>query len=269
VAVNLHPTAIVEPGATLGQGVRVGPYCLVGAGVTLGDGVELLSHAVVVGATEIGARTRIFPFASIGHEPQDRKFAGEASRLVIGPDCTLREHVTVNPGTQGGGLWTRIGARCLLMAGAHVAHDCQVGDDVVLVNQATLGGHVEVGDFAIVGGLAAVHQFVRIGRHAMVGGMSGVERDVIPFGSVLGDRAHLVGLNLVGLKRRGFHRDAINELRHAYRLLFAPEGTLAERLDDVARLFAANDEVGRMVAFIRQASQRGICQPKPDSGEAD
>ena len=183
------------------------------------------------GHTKIGPRTKIYPFASVGLPPQDLKFKGELSTLEIGADCTIREQVTMNPGTEGGGLVTRVGSNCLFMVGAHVAHDCQVGDGVVMANNATLAGHVCVGDYAVIGGLAAVHQFVRIGAHAMIGGMSGVEHDVIPYGSAMGDRARLTGLNIVGLRRRGFSRDDVQVLRKTYRLLFAPEGTLTERIE--------------------------------------
>jgi len=260
----VHPTAIVDPGATLADTVRIGPYCIVGPHVALGDEVELVAHVVVNGHTSIGARTRVHPFASVGSPPQDLKYKGEPSRLVIGRDTVIREHVTINPGTEGGGMETRIGNGCLLMVGSHVAHDCRIDDHCILVNNATLGGHVSVGEWAIVGGLSAVHQFVRIGRHAMVGGMTGVENDVIPYGSVTGNRAHLSGLNIVGLKRRGFSRATIHDLRRAYRLIFAHEGTLAERLADVAELLHHNEPVMEIVDFIRGASSRAICQPIMD-----
>lgn len=261
---QIHPTAIIENGAKLGAEVRIGPYCVVGSEVELGDKVELVSHVAVAGITSIGAETRIFPFASIGHQPQDLKYKGEPSRLVIGKRNLIREGVTMNPGTEGGGMLTQVGDGCLFMAGAHVAHDCRVGDNVIMANNATLAGHIDVGDFAFVGGLAAVHQFCRIGKHAMIGGMSGVEQDVIPYGMVTGNRAHLSGLNLVGLKRRGFDREQIHKLRAAYRLLFADEGTLAERLEDVAQLFADLEVVQDVVDFVRNASSRGICLPLPD-----
>ncbi|MEK9671600.1 MAG: acyl-ACP--UDP-N-acetylglucosamine O-acyltransferase [Rhodospirillaceae bacterium] len=258
---DIHSTAVVEDGAELGAGVKIGPYCCVGAHATLGDGVELISHVVVAGHTSIGANTRVFPFASLGHQPQDLKFRGEVSSLAVGANNVIREHVTMNPGTEGGGLRTNVGNNCLFMVGAHVAHDCQVADHVILVNNATLAGHVEIEDFAIVGGLSAVHQFVRIGRHAMIGGMTGVTQDVIPYGSVTGNRAKLEGLNLVGLKRRNFDRETIHSLRQAYRLIFAQEGTMAERLTDVADLFGDNQPVMEIVEFIRSDSSRSICQP--------
>lgn len=258
----IHPTAIVESGAKLGAEVRIGPYCIVGAGVELGHGVELISHVVVGGLTRIGPRTRIFPFASIGQPPQDLKYKGEPSRLEIGADNVIREHVTMNPGTAGGGMLTTVGDHGLFMVSSHVAHDCKIGSHVVMANNATIGGHVAIDDWAILGGLAAVHQFVRIGKHAIIGGMSGVENDVIPYGSVMGDRARLAGLNIVGLKRRGFDRDALHDIRRAFRLLFADEGTMAERLADVAELFPDNEPVMDIVRFIQSASERAICQPR-------
>ncbi|MBF0304241.1 MAG: acyl-ACP--UDP-N-acetylglucosamine O-acyltransferase [Alphaproteobacteria bacterium] len=257
----IHPTAIVDPAAKLADDVSIGPYCVVGPEVSLAARVELVSHVVVAGRTSIGEGCRIFPFASIGHQPQDLKFKGEPSTLVIGSNNLIREHVTMNPGTAGGGMITRVGDGCLFMMGSHVAHDCVVGDSVIMANNATLAGHVTVGEFAVLGGLSAVHQFVRIGRHAMIGGMSGVETDIIPYGSVTGNRAHLSGLNLVGLKRRGFSRDQIHALRNAYRLLFAPEGNLQERIADVAEQFEDQAAVMEIVEFMRADTSRGICQP--------
>ena len=263
---QIHPTAVVSAGARLADDVVIGPYCVIGEQVSLAPGVRLKSHVVIDGRTMIGERTRIFPFASIGFETQDLKYKGEPSLLEIGTDNTIREHVTINPGTEGGGMVTRIGNHCLLMVGAHVAHDCQIGDHVILVNNATLGGHVIVEDYAILGGLSAVHQFVRIGRHAMIGGMSGVERDVIPYGQVIGDRARLNGLNIIGMQRRGFSRDEIQRLRSAYNCLFGGEGTLSERVDQVAERFGGSGPVDDLVAFIRTDSSRAICQPKGANG---
>ena len=263
---QIHQTAIVAPGARLAGDVVIGPYCVVGEQVTLASGVVLKSHVVIDGLTKVGERTRIFPFASIGHEPQDLKYDGEASSLEIGHDNTIREHVTMNPGTAGGGMVTRVGNHCLFMVGAHVAHDCQIGDHVILVNNATLGGHVVMEDYAILGGLSAVHQFVRVGRHAMIGGMSGVERDVIPYGQVMGDRARLNGLNIIGMQRRGFSRDDIQGLRSAYNCLFGDTGTLSERVDEVAKRFGGIRPVDDIVAFIRADSSRAICQPKGTNG---
>lgn len=263
---DVHASAIVDPKARLGEDVKVGPYCLVGADVELAEGVVLHSHAVVEGRTRIGPRTEIFPFASIGHPPQDLKYHGEPSELVIGADNKIREHVTMNPGTEGGSMMTRVGDRCLFMMGAHVAHDCQIGDEVILANNATLGGHVLVEDHAIIGGLSAVHQFVRIGRHAMVGGMSGVEHDVIPYGMAHGERAQLQGLNVIGLKRSGLSRAQIQALSNAYDLLFGEADTLAERVEQVAREFGDAQSVGQIVDFIRTESSRALCRPRSGNG---
>ena len=262
----IHPTAVVEPGARLAETARIGPYCVVGSEVELQDGVELISHVVAAGRTVVGAETRVFPFASIGHQPQDLKYQGEKSRLEIGRRNIVREHVTMNPGTAGGGMLTRVGDGCLFMVGAHVAHDCRLGDNVIMANNATLAGHVAIGDFAILGGLSAVHQFVRVGKHAMIGGVTGVERDVIPYGQVVGDRARLVGLNIVGMQRRGFSRDQVQVLRTAYQMLFGEAGTLAERVDEVARQFVDVEAVRDIVEFIRADSQRGLCRPQGING---
>jgi UDP-N-acetylglucosamine acyltransferase len=258
----LHPTAVVEPGAELGEGVVVGPFCHLGPEVRLGARCRLLSHVVVAGDTSLGEDCRVFPFACLGHAPQDLKYRGEPSRLVIGRGNIIREHVTMHPGTVHGGLETVVGDGCLVMAGVHVAHDCRIGSRVVMANGVTLGGHVQVGDFAVLGGLVAVHQHVRIGAYAMVGGLSGVESDVIPYGSAVGNRATLSGLNTVGMKRRGVPRDEIRALRHAFRILFAPDGNFADRLAEVAELYAGQPRVVEIVHFIRAASHRSLCRPR-------
>jgi len=263
---QIHPTAIVAPGATLADDVTIGPYCIVGANVVLAPGVSLAAHVVVDGNTTIGEGTRLFPFAAIGLEPQDLKYNGEPSSLVIGRHNTIREYVTINPGTAGGGMVTRVGDHCLLMIGVHVAHDCQIGDHVIMANNATLAGHVVVEEFARLGGLSAVHQFVRIGRHAMIGGMSGVERDVIPYGQVIGDRARLTGLNIIGMQRCGYSREDIQGLRAAYQILFAAGGTLNERVSEAAERFGGIRPVDDIIAFIRADSSRAICQPKGANG---
>lgn len=258
---HIHQTAIVDPAAKLAPDVMVGPLCVVGPDVTLDAGVVLESHVVITGRTKVGARCRFFPFSSIGHRPQDLKYAGEPSEIIIGTDNSFREGVTINPGTQGGGMLTRIGNHCLVMANAHVAHDCLIGDHVILVNNVLLGGHVVIEDHAIVGGQSAVHQFVRIGRQAMIGGMTGVERDVIPYGSVTGDRAKLSGLNLVGLKRRGSPREHIHGLRNAVPRLFNGDGTLQSRIERMEREGADNPLIQDVIAFLRQPSKRGLCLP--------
>jgi UDP-N-acetylglucosamine acyltransferase len=262
---KVHPTSVIEDGASLGDGVRVGPFCHVSSSVTLAEEVELISHVVVAGRTSIGARTRIFPFASIGHQPQDLKYKGEPSVLVVGKDCLIREGVTMNPGTAGGGMETVVGDRCAFLANSHVGHDTKVGNNVILSNNVMLAGHVTVGDFAGLMGGAAVHQFARVGPHAFLGGMSGLENDLIPYGMALGNRAHLSGLNIIGLQRRGFEREEIHSLRRAYRLLFADEGTLAERMEDVEKEFQDNAIVKEILAFIRAGGKRGICMPHVES----
>jgi UDP-N-acetylglucosamine acyltransferase len=234
--------------------------------VDLGADVILHSHVVVEGRTEVGARTQIFPFASIGHRPQDMKYGGEPSELIVGTDNMVREHVTMNPGTEGGGMVTRIGNHCLFMMGAHVAHDCTIGDRVIMANNATLGGHVTIEDGAIIGGLSAVHQFVRIGRHAMVGGMSGVEHDVIPYGMVVGERAWLQGLNIIGLKRHGFARADIQVMSKAYAMLFDRDDTLAGRVERVARELGGTAGVNEIVDFVRAESARALCRPRAENG---
>ncbi len=258
---QIHPTAIIDPKAQLGTDVSIGPFCTIGPNVTLGDGVRLVSHVVIDGHTQIGAQTLIHPMAFLGGPPQHLAHKGEPTELVVGERNVIRENVTMHTGTVGGGGVTRVGSDSLYMVGAHVAHDCMVGNKVTFANSATLGGHVQVGDFVFMGGLSAVHQFTRIGRYAFVGGGGVVTKDIIPYGSVWGNHAHLEGLNLVGLKRRGFSREAINNLRAAYRLMFADEGTFQERLDDVSEVYHASSEVMEIVNFIRSDANRPICLP--------
>lgn len=261
----IHPSAVVHPTAKIGEGVKIGPFCVVGARVVLGDDVQLMSHVVVEGVTTIGPRTKIFPFASIGHIPQDLKFGGEESRLEIGSDCNIREHVTINPGTKGGGLLTKVGDRVLLMVAAHVAHDCIIGNDVIVVNNVLLGGHVVIEDQAIIGGQSAVHQFVRIGRNAMIGGMTGVEQDVIPFGLAMGDRGHLAGLNLVGLRRGDFSRDEVNGIRAAFKHLFEGEGEMSSRIEDVSAEYGTLETVQAVLQFLSN-SDRKVLKPRDFNG---
>jgi UDP-N-acetylglucosamine acyltransferase len=261
---RLHPTAVVDPAAKLGEDVEVGPYSIVGPDVTLADRVRLLSHVVVEGVTSLGEDCVVHPFSNLGGPPQHLAHKGEPTRLVIGARNVIREHVTFHTGTVGGRGVTTIGSDGLYMVGSHVAHDCVVGDRVTLAKGATLGGHVVVSDFVFMGGLAAVHQFGRIGRYAFVGGLAAVTKDVIPHGSVWGNHAHLEGLNLVGLKRRGFSREKINTLRAAYRLLFADEGAFQERLDDVSEIYASDPDVMEIVNFIRADAGRPLCLPRND-----
>ncbi len=257
----VHPTAVVEAGAVIGADVGIGPYALVGAEVQIGDGADIGGHAVLTGRTRIGAGVRIFPFASVGSEPQDLKYEGEASALEIGPRTVVREHAQLNTGTAGGGMLTRVGADCLIMAGAHVAHDCHLGDRVVLANNVLLGGHCLVEDGAVLGGGAAIHQYVRIGRFAMIGGLSGVEQDVLPFTTAVGNRARLTGLNLVGLRRRGIGRETVRNLREAFDLLSGGEGTMAERVAALADRFPGDKALEALLDFARAPSSRGFCPP--------
>lgn len=260
---DIHPTAVIANGAEIAPDVFVGPFCTVGPKVKIHAGTRLISHVVIDGATEIGAECVIHPFASLGGSPQHMAYKGEDTQLIIGARNIIREQVTMHTGTMLDHGVTRVGSDGLFMIGAHVAHDCVVGDHVVFANNATLGGHVKVGDYVFMGGLSAVHQHTRIGRYAFAGGGAIVTKDIIPYGSVYGNHAHLEGLNLVGLKRRGFSREAINDLRATYRLLFAPEGTFQERLEDVADTYAASVEVREIVEFIRADGARPLCMPNP------
>ncbi|GGB60321.1 acyl-[acyl-carrier-protein]--UDP-N-acetylglucosamine O-acyltransferase [Roseibium aquae] len=263
---EIHPSAVIEDGARIAETAKIGPYCVVGANVDLGENVVLESHVVVTGHTSVGEGTHIFPFASIGHQPQDLKYAGEHTTLEIGKNNRIREHVTMNPGTAGGGGVTRVGDNGLFMMSSHVGHDCLVGDNVILANNATLGGHVELADHVILGGLSAVRQWTRIGTGAIVGGMTGVEFDVIPFGSVIGDRAKLAGLNLVGLKRKEVPREQIHALRAAYKELFdQEEGTLRSRAEALAARSENQPLVKIVTDFILNKDDRRFCTPR--SGE--
>ena len=258
---SVHPTAIVHEGARLGAAVEIGPFCIVGAKVHLGEGVRLLYHVVIDGVTELGDGCVVHPFACLGGPPQHLAHKGEPTRLVVGARNQIREHVTMHTGTAAGRGVTTVGSDGLFMVGAHVAHDCIVGDRVVMANNATLGGHVQLGDQVFMGGLSAVHQHSRIGRHAFVGGLAPVTKDVIPF-ALVGNDAGLEGINLVGLKRRGFSRELINDLRSAYRLLFADEGTFQERLEDTAETYRDSPEVMEIIDFIRADASRPLCLPR-------
>ncbi len=261
MSTNIHPTAIVEDGAELGTNVSIGPYCVVGPNVKLHDNVQLKAHVVMDGHTTVGENTVIYPFASIGLAPQDLKYKGEPSELIIGKNNVIREHATMNPGTEGGGMKTVVGDNGLFMVGIHVAHDCQIGNHVIMANNATLAGHVVVGNYVLIGGLAAVHQFIRIGDYAVIGGMSALGKDVIPFGRVKGDRAYLDGLNLVGLERGGFEKDQIRTLQKAYNEMFGGDGTLDERIETVAKAYADDPVVKQIVAFARKKDKFPLCQP--------
>ncbi len=257
----IHPTAIIEKGAQIPPSVRIGPYCVVGPDVTLGDNVVLHSHVVLGGDTIIGDECEIFPFASIGQPTPDLKYKGEKSELKIGRRTKIREYVTINPGTEVGGMLTQVGDDCLLMPNCHVAHDCKVGNRVIMANSAALGGHVTIGDFVVIGGLAAIHQFVRIGSYAVIGGMSGVESDVIPYGRVKGERAFLAGLNLIGLERNGFTKDQVKTLQRAFYDLFGDDGTMEQRLERIEQEYSGDDLVMSILRFAREKTRFPLCQP--------
>lgn len=261
MSAQIHQTAIIEDGAQLGKNVSIGAYSIIGSDVKLGDNATIHSHVVIGGDTDIGEGATIFPFASIGLPPQDLKFKGEKSRLTIGKNNTIREHVTMNPGTEDGGMETIIGDNCLFMMASHVAHDCRIGNNVIMANNATLAGHVQVGDFAVIGGLSAVHQFIRIGNNAVIGGMSGVDTDVIPFGRVKGERAFLAGLNLIGLERTGFSKTDIKSLQHAYKELFNGDGTMDQRIEKMAENYGQDELVMKVVDFARNKKRFPLCHP--------
>jgi UDP-N-acetylglucosamine acyltransferase len=259
VSVRIHPTAVVDAAAQLGDGVRVGPYAIIGPGVTIGNDTEIGPHVVIDGVTTIGARNRFTGQASIGSPPQDLKYQGGPTRLEIGDDNIVREFVTMNRATEHGGGTTRVGSHGMFMAYAHVAHDCDVGDHVVMANCATLAGHVTIEAHAIVGGLVAIHQFVRIGESAILGGGAMVTLDVVPYCMAAGDRASLHGLNLIGLKRRGFTPESLIALRAAYRTVFQSGLRLQDALDQLRGNAADEPRVAHFLRFIEQ-SQRGICR---------
>ncbi len=258
---TVHSHAVIEDGAVIGPDCHIGPFCVIGPKVRLAAGVDLKSHVAVAGDTEIGDGTVVWPFASIGHQPQDLKFAGEATQLKIGSGNRIREHVTMNPGTAGGGGLTQVGDNGLYMMGVHVGHDCIVGNGVVLANNASLGGHCVIGNNVVIGALAGVHQFCRVGQGAMIGGLAAVVSDVIPFGTVIGERAFLGGLNLVGLKRRGVDKLAIHGLRNAYEELFASGSNLKEAAAEISIKYEGNPLVAELVSFLQADSSRHVTRP--------
>lgn len=259
----IHPTAVVSQSAKLGNNVKIGPFCTVGDHVQLGDDVELISHVVVTGHTQIGAGTKIYPFASVGSAPQDLKFKNEPSEVIIGTGNIIREYVTIQPGTESGIMKTVIGNNCLLMVGSHVAHDCIVGSNVILANYVCLAGHVTVEDFVIIGGLSAVSQFVRIGAHAFVGGCIGVSGDVIPFGNVSGYHGYLNGLNVIGLKRRQFGLEDIKKIREVYNFIFLnDEGDFMGRVEEMMNKFSNEDNIRQVIEFIKSNANTPILRTK-------
>ena len=267
---TIHPTAIVAPGADVAPDAVIGPWCSVGANAVIGAGATLVSHVVVDGHTVIGEHATLYPFCTVGMAPQDLKYKDEPTRCEVGPRTQVREHCTIHRGTVTGTGITRVGSDCLLMAVVHVAHDCVLGDGVIIANNVVMGGHVTIGDGAVIGGATALHQFVRIGRAAMVGGASGVEADVIPFGTVLGNRARLTGLNVVGLKRRGIDRAGLHRLRAAFKQLFVTGEdagqVFAERLAS-ARAMADDPLVAELIGFIDAPSRRGLVRSTASAGD--
>jgi UDP-N-acetylglucosamine acyltransferase len=251
---SIHATAQVETRA-IGKDVTIGPYCVIGPNVVIGDGCRLVAHVHVTGHAAIGPRTVIYPFASLGTPPQSVKYRGGPTRLVVGADCEIREAVTMNIGTEDGGGLTEVGNRCFFMAGSHVGHDCSVGNDVIFANNVSLGGHVTVGDYAVFGGHAAVRQFSRVGEGAMIVGLSGIRADVIPWALASGPLANLVGLNVVGLRRRGFSKANIHSLRQAYQAMFFGEGTFRERFEKMAAESGEDPLVAKVVQFVRSGSR--------------
>ncbi len=266
---TVHPTALVAEGAQVALDATVGPWCSVGAHAVIGAGATLVSHVVVDGHTTIGDGAVLYPFCTVGLPPQDLKYRGEPTRCEIGPRTQIREHCTIHRGTITGTGITRVGADCLLMAVVHVAHDCTLGDGVIIANNVVMGGHVEIGDGAVIGGSAALHQFVRIGRAAMVGGVSGVEADVIPFGSVIGNRARLAGLNVIGLRRRGVDKARLHTIRAAFRALFGGEGVFAQRLETVRAQYGQEPLVAEMLDFAEAPSKRGLIRTSLAAEDTD
>jgi UDP-N-acetylglucosamine acyltransferase len=260
---KIDPTARIEAGAVIGEGVEIGPYCIIGPKVTIGANCKLVAHVNVMGQTSIGAGCTIYPFASLGAPPQISNLH-DCGRLQIGEGCTIRESVTMNSGSPKGGGLTTVGDRGYFMNCAHVGHDCQVGNDVIFATSATLGGHCEIGDYVFIGGLSAVHQFTRIGPQVMVGGVCGVRGDVIPFGLVNGQYASLEGLNVVGMKRRKFTRERLAAVRSFYQKLFHGPGVFAERLAGVQPLADRDPAIAQILTFIGAARHRALCMPADD-----
>ena len=256
----IHKTAIIESNSKISKNVKIGPYSVIGANVEIGEGTEIQSHVSIIGNTKIGKNNKIYSFASIGNDPQDLKFQGEETKLEIGDNNKIREYVTVNTGTNGGGGLTKVGNNCLFMVSAHIAHDCYVGNNVILANNVPLGGHAFVDDDVIIGGNSAVQQFTRVGRSAMIGGMCGVVRDVIPYGIVHGNRSVLQGLNLIGLRRKNFQNKEIIILSDAYKEIFKNEN-LTDNLKNLSEEHKGNELVKEVINFIEKDKKRPICTP--------
>lgn len=262
MSAKVHNMAVVDKTAELGANVEIGPFCVIGPHVKIGENSKLIAHVFIESYTELGKNNTVFPFAGLGGTPQDLSYKDDPTKLIIGDNNVIREHATLHRGTLRGRSVTTVGNDCLIMGNCHVAHDCDVGNNVIMAQTATIGGHVKVGDHAFLGGLSGVHQHGRVGRHAFVGACALMTTDLIPFGSAIGNHAHLGGLNVVGLKRRGFTREQIHDLRAAYRMLFAEEGTFQERVEDCAELYAANPHVMEIVDFVRADAARPLCMPR-------
>ena len=259
----IHNSSVIDKKAKIGKNVKVGPFCYIGPKVQICDNVELISNVHVEGNTKLGQGTKIFPFASVGTQPQDLKYKGEVNSLEIGENNIIREYVTINPGTEGGGGKTVIGNNCLLMISSHIAHDCNIGNNVVLANNVPLGGHVTIEDSVVIGGNSAVQQFTRIGRLAMIGGMTGVLKDVIPFGLSFGNRNYLRGINIIGLKRKKYDNKKIMELDKAYKKIFSSKN-LHENLSKINGEYKGNDLVTEVTNFIAKDKKRPICTPQSE-----
>lgn len=259
---NIHTSSVIETGAQIAADVTIGPFCHIGADVKIGEGSVLHSHAVVVGNTTIGKNAKIFPFASVGHEPQDLKYHGEENSLTIGDNCTIREGVTINPGTEGDDGKTIIGNNCFFLANAHVAHDCKIGNNAIFSNAVMVAGHCHVGDNVIMGGGAGVHQFCRIGNNAFVGGLAGVENDIIPYGIALGNRAYLGGLNLIGMKRANIDRESINKARKAFKDIFNSDATIMDAVKIAEKEMGDDPVVSSILDFIKASENRSLCTPR-------
>jgi UDP-N-acetylglucosamine acyltransferase len=264
----IHPTAIIEDGAIIGQNVSVGPFSYIGKNVTLEENVKVYAHVIIDGYTSIGTNTIIFPNAIIGMPPQDIKFKDEITYVLIGKDCIIRENVTIHSGTKQSKSVTKIGNNCFLMVDSHVAHDCEIGDNVILINQATLAGHTTVGDYAIIGGLSALHQHVRIGKHAFIAGMTGVEQDILPYGLGKGilRRCYLTGVNITGLKRRNFSKESIFLIQKVYKLIFdGPSSEIVDRARSLSIEYKDISEINDLIQFILEKPNRHICHPNDKS----
>ena len=256
----IHPTAIISKNAKISKDVSIGPYCIIDENVEIDIGTELISHVHITGNTNVGKNNKFFPFSTIGTTPQDKKYLGENSKLIIGNDNIIREHVTINPGTSSGGMITEIKNNCLIMVGSHIAHDCKISSNVILVNNATLGGHVNIGKNAIIGGNSAIHQFVNIGSYAMIGGMSGVETNIITYGLYTGIRSNLRGLNLVGLKRKKIDKLKINKINSSFKKIFDANDTIENNINSLNHEHKELEEVTEIINFINSNLKRGICK---------